>query len=74
MKFNDFFNKDSTIPFYSYVELQSTEPIEMSIGEIFKFNNSQICEFGNVLQSNDIPDGLKVILSKISWAIRTYIG
>lgn len=74
MKFDDFFNDNNSIPFYSYVELQSTEPIEMNIGEIFEINSSEISEFGNVLLSNDIPDGLKTILSKISWAIRAYIG
>lgn len=73
MKFGDFFN-DNSIIFGSLVELQSTNPREMNISEIFNINSSLISEFGDTLLSNDIPDGLKKVLTEISWAIRAYNG
>jgi hypothetical protein len=72
MKYNDFFN-ENIITFGNFVELQSTNPKEMTITQIFHIDSSEISKFGCALLSNDIPNGLKKMLSEISWAIRTYI-
>jgi len=73
MKFYTYFNDDNSIAFNVFVELQTTDPKEMNIAEVFNLANISNSEFGRSILSNDIPDGLKKMLSSISWGIRTYI-
>jgi len=73
MKFYTYFNDDNSIAFNVFVELQTTDPKEMNISEVFNLANISNSEFGRSILSNDIPDGLKKMLSSISWGIRTYI-
>ncbi len=67
-------NDDNNVDFGIYVELQTLNPEEINIQEFFNISNSQISSFGRTLFDNDIPENLKIMLSKMSWGIRTYIN